>query len=160
MPKPNDHLTKLGGRDVFMYPGGLPFEIISPSQILLSEPVDAAEIPGVDGMFGVLPNHTPLISNLKPGVITLMRGGEIVWKIYVSGGICEVTFDGVTILAERAYDLPQLDAGEARADIERLHAELHAAKDGLAASKIAEQLSEAETRLAAILSQHAPKRAA
>ncbi|HCM84225.1 MAG TPA: ATP synthase F1 subunit epsilon [Alphaproteobacteria bacterium] len=154
--KPN--MAKLGGRDVFMYPGGLPFEIISPSEILLSEPVDSAEIPGSEGYFGVMPGHTPLITSLQPGVITLMRGDTVVWQIYVSGGICEVTFDRVTVLAERAFDLPQLDAGEAQADITRLTAELQTTQDEFGADKIRAAIAEAQTRLAAALSQHAPKK--
>lgn len=155
--KPN--MAKLGGRDVFMYPGGLPFEIISPSEILLSEPVDSAEIPGSEGYFGVMPGHTPLITSLQPGIITLTRGDTIVWQIYVSGGICEVTFDRVTVLAERAFDLPQLDAGEAEADIVRLRAELGNAQDEIEAEKIRAGIHEAETRRDAARSQHTPKAA-
>ncbi len=155
--KPN--MAKLGGRDVFMYPGGLPFEIISPSEILLSEPVDSAEIPGSEGYFGVMPGHTPLITSLKPGVITLIRGDAVVWQIYVSGGICEVTFDRVTVLAERAFDLPQLDAGEAEADIVRLTAELANAQDEIEAEKTRTAIAEAEARRDAARSQHTAKAA-
>lgn len=156
--KPN--MAKLGGKDVFMYPGGLPFEIISPSEILLSEPVDSAEIPGSEGYFGVMPGHTPMITNLRPGIITLTRQDTVVWEIYVSGGICEVTFDRVTILAERAYDLPQLDVGQAEADLVRLKAELETAEDEIAAEKIRAAINEAETRRAAALGQHGNKKAA
>lgn len=155
--KPN--MAKLGGREMFMYPGGLPFEIISPSEILLSEPVDSAEIPGSEGYFGVMPGHTPLITSLKPGIITLMRDNTIAWQIYVSGGICEVTFDRVTVLAERAYDLPQLDAGEAEADIARLRAEITDAHDEIEAEKIRAAIAEAEMRRDIARGQHAPKAA-
>lgn len=155
--KPN--MAKLGGREMFMYPGGLPFEIISPSEILLSEPVDSAEIPGSEGYFGVMPGHTPLITSLKPGIITLMRDSAVVWEIYVSGGICEVTFGRVTVLAERAFDLPQLDAGEAEADIVRLRAELAEAVDEIEAEKIRAAVAEAETRRDIARGQHAPKAA-
>ncbi len=155
--KPN--MAKLGGRDVFMYPGGLPFEIISPSELLLSEPVDSAEIPGSEGYFGVLPGHTPMITNLRPGVITLMRQGSIVWQIYVSGGICEVTFNHVTVLAERAFDLPQLDAGKAEADITRLTAELQTTTDEFAAAKLRADIAEAQARRDAAHSLHKPKAA-
>lgn len=142
--KPN--MAKLGGRDVFMYPGGLPFEIISPSELLLSEPVDSAEIPGSEGYFGVMPGHTPLIANLRPGIITLYRSGAVVWRIYVSSGICEVTFDSVSILAERAYDLPQIDVGQAEADVARLSAQLSASLDEVSASKLREAIAEAQAR--------------
>jgi F-type H+-transporting ATPase subunit epsilon len=155
--KPN--MAKLGGRDMFMYPGGLPFEIISPSELLLSEPVDSAEIPGSEGYFGVLPGHTPIITNLRPGVITLTRQNTIVWQIYVSGGICEVTFDRVTVLAERAFDLPQIDMGQAEADIVRLTAEISHIDDEISASKLRTQLAEAEARRDAANSQYAKKAA-
>ena len=153
-------MAKLGGRDVFMYPGGLPFEIISPSEILLSEPVDSAEVPADGGYMGILPGHTPQIANLRPGIITLMRQGEVVWKIYVSGGIVEVTFDRVTVLAERAYDLPQIDVGQADADIARLTEELRSADNNFATQKIYAALAEAEARKAAGLSQHVPNKKA
>ena len=156
--KPSN-MARLGGRDVFMYPGGLPFEIISPSELLLSEPVDSAEIPGSEGFFGVLPGHTPMITNLRPGVITLMRQGSVVWQIYVSGGICEVTFDRVTVLAERAYDLPQLDASQAEADILRLTIELGNTTDDFAATKLREAMTEAQARRDAALSLHTPRAA-
>jgi F-type H+-transporting ATPase subunit epsilon len=154
--KPN--MASLGGRDVFMYPGGLPFEIISPSEIVLSEPVDSAEIPGAEGYFSVMPGHTPLITNLRPGIITLSRGGAVVWQIYVSGGICEVTFDRVTILAERAFDLPQLDAGAAESDLAQLTRELTAATDEFGAEKIRVAIAEAEARRDAARSQYAAKK--
>jgi F-type H+-transporting ATPase subunit epsilon len=155
--KPN--MAKLGGRDVFMVPGGLPFEIISPSELLLSEPVDSAEIPGSEGYFGVLPGHTPMIASLRPGVITLMRQNAVVWQIYVSGGICEVTFNSVTVLAERAFDLPQIDVGQAAADIARLTAELKNTPDEISASKLRTALAEAEARRDAANSQHIKKAA-
>ncbi len=156
--KPSN-MAKLGGRDVLMVPGGLPFEIISPSELLLSEPVDSAEIPGSEGYFGVLPGHTPLITSLRPGVITLTRQGTVVWQIYVSGGICEVSFDRVTVLAERAFDLPQIDLGQAEADIARLNGELANAPDDISAAKLRTAITEAEARRDAANSQYAKKAA-
>jgi F-type H+-transporting ATPase subunit epsilon len=121
--------------------------------------VDSAEIPGSEGYFGVLPGHTPIITNLRPGVITLTRQNTIVWQIYVSGGICEVTFDRVTVLAERAFDLPQIDMGQAEADIVRLTAEISHIDDEISASKLRTQLAEAEARRDAANSQYAKKAA-
>ena len=150
----NPHLEKLGGRETFVYPGGMPFEIISPAERLLSEPVDSAEIPGAEGYFGVLPHHTPMIVNLRPGIITLTRGGDVAWRIYVSGGICEVMMDRVTVLAERAYDLPQLKLADAEKDIADLTEALKKPHDEISAAKLSADLSEAEFRRDAILSQH------
>jgi F0F1-type ATP synthase epsilon subunit len=69
-------------------------------------------------------------------------------------------FDHVTVLAERAYDLPQLDVGQADADITRLTAELQNAPDEIAAVKIREAIAEAQARKEAAQSLHTPKKAA
>lgn len=87
---------------------GMHLEIISPSELLLSERVDYAEIPGSEGYFGVLPGHSLMIVNLRPGVITLTPSGGSEKSVYISGGICEVTQERVTILAERAVDAAQM----------------------------------------------------
>ncbi len=141
--------------------GGIPFEIVSPDEVLLSEPVDMAEIPGSEGYFAVLPGHTPLITTLQPGVITLYRNNDVVWQIYVSGGVCEVNFEKCTILAQRAYDLPQIDIGSVKQEIETLRSLMQREEPyGYQAQKMTAQTAEAEARLAAAQSQFAAKTAA
>ncbi len=85
----------------------LHFNLVSPEKELISEDVDMVEAPGVEGIFGVLPNHAPFMSVLAPGVVKVKNGGEE-QRIFVRGGFAEVTPLGLTILAEEAIPVADL----------------------------------------------------
>ena len=91
------------------------FELVSPEKLLLSENVEMVVVPGVEGDFGVLPGHAPMISTVRPGVIHVFEGGSIKTRIFVAGGFAEVTTARCTILAEEAIALDDID----RADVEK-----------------------------------------
>jgi F-type H+-transporting ATPase subunit epsilon len=98
----------------------LQLDVITPERRLLSEQVDAATVPGLGGELGILPGHTPLISQLKTGVLSYTRGGEM-RRLLVSGGFVEVNEDRVSVLADLAEFPEEVDA--ARARLERDEAE-------------------------------------
>jgi F-type H+-transporting ATPase subunit epsilon len=85
----------------------LHFNLVSPEKELISEDVDMVEAPGLEGIFGVLPNHAPLMSVLAPGVVKVKKGGDE-RRIFVRGGFAEVTPVGLTILAEEAIAVADL----------------------------------------------------
>ncbi len=85
----------------------LHFNLVSPEKELISEDVDMVEAPGVEGIFGVLPNHAPFMTVLAPGVVKVRRGGDE-RRIFVRGGFAEVTPLGLTILAEEAIPVAEL----------------------------------------------------
>ena len=87
----------------------LHFNLVSPERELASEEVDQVDVPGAEGMFGVLAKHSPMMTNLKPGVVTIRNGGDS-RRIFVRGGFAEVTLAGLTILAEEAVPVKELDA--------------------------------------------------
>lgn len=91
-------------------------EIVSQDRIVFQGDVDIAVIPGADGVMGILPNHAPLLSVLKHGIITVRSGGEE--EIFtVAGGFVEVQPDQVTVLADAAENVEEIDlqrAEEAR----------------------------------------------
>lgn len=91
-------------------PDKLHFELVSPEALLMSESVDMVTVPGSDGEFGVLAGHAPLISTLKPGVVSIVGATDGPDKIFVRGGFAEVTPAGLTVLAEEAIPLDELDA--------------------------------------------------
>src|SRR5881394_4283749 len=87
------------------------FDLVSPERLLLSEEADMVTVPGTDGYFGVLAGHMPLITTLKPGVIDVTGGtasGE--QRFFVLGGFAEVTTTKVTVLAEEAMRLEDVDS--------------------------------------------------
>jgi len=79
----------------------VPFEltIVTPQGQAFAGPVDTVVLPGSEGEFAVLPNHERLLATLKPGEVTIKRGGETV-RATISDGFAEVRGDAVTVLVE------------------------------------------------------------
>src|SRR5918999_340981 len=98
----------------------LQLDVITPERRLVSESVDSVNLPGAGGELGILPGHTPLISQLQTGVLSYVRGGAT-HRLHVSGGFVEVNADRVSVLAEIAEHPEEIDA--ARARLAREHAE-------------------------------------
>jgi F-type H+-transporting ATPase subunit epsilon len=98
------------------------FELVTPARVMISRDAGMVVAPGVEGLFGVLPRHAPLISTLQRGVVEVYDNGQVTDRIMVDGGIADVAEDRCTILAERAE---KLDADNQAA----VEAQLQAAKD-------------------------------
>jgi F-type H+-transporting ATPase subunit epsilon len=94
-----------------------PFELVSPERLLVSEQVEEVVAPGTEGEFGVLAGHAPFLSTLKPGIVTVKLPGGRVQKLFVRGGFAEVNPTGLTILAEQAIPLEDLDVARIDAEI-------------------------------------------
>jgi F-type H+-transporting ATPase subunit epsilon len=84
------------------------FELASPEKLVFSGEVEQVDVPGSEGDFGVLAGHAPLVTILRPGVMTVFAGGEK-RQIVVLGGFAEVGPDGLTVLADMAHSLEDLD---------------------------------------------------
>jgi F-type H+-transporting ATPase subunit epsilon len=84
------------------------FDLVSPEKIAYSGDVDQVDIPGVEGDFGVLANHAPVVASIRPGVMTVFAGGKQE-KIVVYGGLAEVSEKGLTVLADTATGVNELD---------------------------------------------------
>lgn len=85
------------------------FELVSPVQLLMSEPVEMVVVPGAQGDFGVLAGHAPLISIVRPGVIHIFAGGAVTSRVFVAGGFAEVMAERCTVLAEEAVSVDEID---------------------------------------------------
>ena len=95
-------------------------EVVTPERRVLAESVDSVNVPGMNGELGILPGHTPLISQLQTGVLSYIQNG-VTHRLHVSGGFVEVNADRVSVLAEIAEHPEEIDA--ARARMTREHAE-------------------------------------
>lgn len=93
-------------------------EVITPERRLLSESVDSVTVPGLDGELGILPGHTPLISQLQTGVLSYTQGGAT-RRLLVSGGFVEVNADRVSVLADVAEYPEEVDMAQARSEREQ-----------------------------------------
>ena len=100
-------------------------EVVTPERRVLSESVDMVTVPGWGGELGILPGHTPLISQLQTGVLTYAQDGKN-FQLHVSGGFVEVRDDHVSVLAEVAERPDEIDAARARLSRERLEKQLNA----------------------------------
>lgn len=88
----------------------LHFELVSPEKLVFSGEVEQVDVPGAEGDFGVLAGHAPMVTTLRPGVLTVKTaGGE--QKIVVLGGFAEVSASGLTVLADTADSLADFDRG-------------------------------------------------
>ena len=79
----------------------LHFNLVSPERELMSAEVDQVDIPGTEGWIGVLPNHSPLMTALAPGMVRIRTGSDE-QRIFVRGGFAEISPAGLTVLAEEA----------------------------------------------------------
>lgn len=83
-------------------------EIVSQDRIVFQGDADIVVLPGAEGVMGILPNHTPLLTVLQYGVITVRsKGNEEIFT--VAGGIAEVQPDQVTVLADAAENVEEID---------------------------------------------------
>jgi len=85
------------------------FDLVSPERLLLSEEAEMVTIPGTEGDMGVMAGHMPLISTLRPGLIDVKGGSEGDIRFYVLGGFAEITGTKMTVLAEEAVPMSELD---------------------------------------------------
>ncbi len=95
--------------------GTIAFELVSPDRLLLSEDVEMVVIPGTEGDFGVLVDHQPMISSVRPGILEVHQEGAELRRIFVNGGFAEVTGDRCVVMTEEALPLDEVE----RADIEQ-----------------------------------------
>ena len=100
-------------------------EVVTPERRVLAEPVDMVTVPGLGGELGILPGHTPLISQLQTGVLTYVQEGKS-HPLHVSGGFVEVRDDHVSVLAHVAELPEEIDAASAKASRDKLEKQLNA----------------------------------
>ena len=101
-------------------------EIATPERLLVREEVSEVQIPGRSGYFGVLPEHAPLISELKSGVLSYVTGGQT-HVLAVLGGFVEVLPDKVRVLADEAKRKDEIDSAAAQTELDRANGALSAA---------------------------------
>ncbi len=93
------------------------FELVSPERLLYSGEVEAVVVPGVEGQFTVLKDHAPTMTTLKPGVVEVSESGAKAQRLFVRGGFADIAVSGLTILAEQAIPLDELDSAKLAQEI-------------------------------------------
>ncbi|MCA8880653.1 MAG: F0F1 ATP synthase subunit epsilon [Nitrospina sp.] len=123
-----------------MADGKLQLSIVTPEQNMVTDEVDQVNVPGTEGDMGILLDHAPLFSTLRPGELSYEKDGQTV-SLVVSDGYVEVTANRVTVLAETAEYSGDID--RSRAEEAKRKAEAILAKGDLAE----EELREAQKKL-------------
>jgi F-type H+-transporting ATPase subunit epsilon len=130
-------------------PEKVAFELVAPERLLASEEVDMVVAPGAAGDFGVLPEHSPLMALLRPGVIEIYEGNQVSRRIFVGGGFAEVNETGCTVLAEEAVPVDEIDVEKARTRLKNAEDELNEASEDVARARFEREIRIAEAMIEA-----------
>ena len=114
------------------------FDLVSPEKLAFSGEVDQVDVPGMEGDFGVLAGHAPIVAAIRPGILTVTTGGDH-QKIIVLGGLAEMSDKGLTVLADVATSIEEIDTVKFAQEIADMEAKL-AEKEGSALDQAIERL--------------------
>lgn len=120
----------------------LHFDLVSPERLLISADVDQVDVPGSEGDFGVFAGHAPVMTTLRPGVLAIQTAGRAAEKFFVRGGFAEVTLQGLTVLAEEAMPLADLDVAGLDQRIKNAEEDVADAKDAAVRDRAQTTLSQ------------------
>jgi len=115
------------------------FELVSPQKLLFSGEVAQVDVPGAEGEFGVLAEHAPMVTTLRPGILTVHGSGSA-QKIVVLGGFAEVSAEGLTVLADVAEAVEDIDRTTITARISELESRIAKSEQGSDLDKLITQL--------------------
>lgn len=106
------------------------FELVSPERLLMSVEADMVIVPGTEGDFGVMPGHAPQISTIRPGLVVVYKGdGAEPERLFVRGGFAEVTSQALTVLAEEAVAIADLDLAKLDQELANYQEDIRDAKN-------------------------------
>ena len=117
----------------------LNFDLVAPEARVFQGEVDMVVVPGSEGDFGVLAGHAPFMSTIRSGAIAIHEGSDV-RRTFIHGGFAEVTPEGLTILAEEAIDLNDVDPS----DVER---QLTEAREDLGQARNEDETRDAQNRI-------------
>ena len=127
----------------------LHFEFVSPERVLFSGDVDQVDLPGVEGDMGILAEHAPLVTPLRPGIITIFNAGARE-AVVVIGGIAEVSPAGLTVLADKATPRDDFDTAMLAAEIKDAEEDLADTADEAQRDKLVRRLEQLSALRAAL----------
>lgn len=127
----------------------LHFEFVSPESVLFSGDVDQVDLPGAEGDMGILAAHAPLVTALRPGIVTIYRDGKRE-PIVVVGGFAEVGPAGLTVLADRAVPRENFDLAVLSAEIKDAEEDVGDATDQARRDKLTRRLEQLKSLQAAL----------
>jgi F-type H+-transporting ATPase subunit epsilon len=119
----------------------LHLDFVSPENMLFSGDVDQVDLPGAEGDLGIFAGHAPLVTTLRPGIVTIFRGGARE-PIVITGGFAEVGPAGLTVLADRAMVRENFDTAMLASEIKDAEEDVADATDDALRDKRARHLDQ------------------
>ena len=129
----------------------LHFEFVSPESVLFSGDVDQVDLPGAEGDMGIFPGHAPLVTTLRPGIVTIFSDGRR-QPVVVIGGFAEVSPAGLTVLADKAVAREDFDMTLLADEIKDTEEDVADAKDDAERDKLSRHLEQLKSLQAALTS--------
>jgi F-type H+-transporting ATPase subunit epsilon len=127
----------------------LHLDFVSPERVLFTGDVDQVDLPGAEGDMGILPGHAPLVTALRPGIVTVFRGGKQD-LIVVIGGFAEVSPAGLTVLADKAVPREAFDTAALAGEIKDAEEDVADAKDDAQRDQLTRHLEQLKSLQAAL----------
>ena len=121
-------------------------DIVTAEKLVYSDEVSSVVAPGAEGQLGILPNHAPLLTSLKPGELKVLKEGEET-NIAVSGGFLEVLKNVVTILADTAERAEDIDVERAEAALKRAQEKVNSSESDLDLERAIRALKRSQARV-------------
>jgi F-type H+-transporting ATPase subunit epsilon len=123
-------------------PAAFHFELVSPEKLLFSGDVEGVVVSSTEGDFMVMKDHAPVMTSLRPGLVVVEEGAGRQSKLYVRGGFAEVNAKGLTILAEEAIPLADLDAARLDQQVKNAEEDVNDAQSAEAKQTATEKLEQ------------------
>jgi F-type H+-transporting ATPase subunit epsilon len=114
-------------------------DLVAPDRLTFAGEVDQVDLPGLEGDFGVLAEHAPLVALLRPGILTIHSGGAQ-QKMVVFGGFAEVSAGTLTVLADLASPIEDLDRAVLSARISEMEEKVEQLEPGSALDRAIQKL--------------------
>lgn len=127
-------------------------QIISPASVVVDAHVPSAQIPGLEGDFGVLPGHAPFFSMIRPGVIDVRMSDGYHRRFFAASGYADVTPTGCTVISDHIQDLAEISASEVEEAVFAARSAIGAAENAEERQQAEKLLQSAEALLAAVKS--------
>ncbi len=126
------------------------FDLVSPERLLISSDVSQVDVPGIEGYFGVLAGHAPMVTTVRPGILVIYRDGQAPMRIVINGGFAEVSANGLTVLADTAVPIEEFDAAALAGVIKDTEEDVADSTDPSQRDKLARRLEQLRTLQAAL----------
>lgn len=132
--------------------GKIRFELVSPEARVMDEPATMVVIPGGDGDLGVLAEHSPVVTTIRPGVISIYKNDmqTITDQIFLDGGFADITAERCTVLAELATPLSKINRADVEKDIATLKSDMALAASETEKNRYQKKIDIAQAKLEAV----------